>query len=160
MPSYKNPGVIEFEEKIVASDGSGAYIEFPYDVQEMFGVKGRVPIKAKFDGIDYRGSLCKMGSPAHILIVIKDIREQIGKSVGDSVRVELALDEDERTIELPEDVRRLIDANAAARQTWNSLAFSHQREYSLWLESAKRSETREKRVGEMVQKLAAGEKLR
>ena len=65
-------------------DIDGAYVEFPYDVRELFG-KGRVRVTATLDGVPYAGSLVRMGTPGHILGMRKDIRAQIGKQPGDTV---------------------------------------------------------------------------
>ena len=67
-------------------DIDGAYIEFPYDVQEEFG-KGRVKVDATFDGVPYQGSLVRMGTPGHIIGLRKDIRKAISKQAGDTVNV-------------------------------------------------------------------------
>jgi len=64
----------------------GAYIEFPFDVRTEFGT-GRVKVHVTFDGVEYDGSLVRMGTPCHILGVRKDIRAAIGKQPGDSVHV-------------------------------------------------------------------------
>ena len=45
MKKYK------FKAKIEAGDGGGAYVFFPYDTEKEFSTKGRVPIKATFDGV-------------------------------------------------------------------------------------------------------------
>ena len=66
----------------------GAYVEFPYDVRREFG-KGRVKVNALFDGVPYAGSLVRMGTPAHIVGVRKEIRAKLGKKPGDTVRVTL-----------------------------------------------------------------------
>lgn len=67
-------------------DIDGAHVEFPYDVREEFG-RGRVKVRATFDGVPYDGSLVRMGTPGHIIGVRKDIRAQIGKQPGDIVHV-------------------------------------------------------------------------
>jgi hypothetical protein len=67
-------------------DIDGAYVEFPYDVRAEFG-RGRVKVRATFDGVPYDGSLVRMGTPCHIIGVRKDIRSKIGKQPGDVVRV-------------------------------------------------------------------------
>jgi hypothetical protein len=64
----------------------GAYIEIPFDVKEIFG-KGRVPVIATFDGVEYRGSIVRMGTPCHIIGIRKDIRKQISKQAGDTISV-------------------------------------------------------------------------
>ncbi|MBS5115467.1 MAG: DUF1905 domain-containing protein [Erysipelotrichaceae bacterium] len=65
---------------------NGAYIEFPYDVKEEFN-KGRVYVKATFDGVEYLGSLVKIKTPCHIIVIRKDIRDKINKQHGDIVEV-------------------------------------------------------------------------
>ena len=67
-------------------DLDGAYVEFPHDVRAVFG-KGRVKLRATFDGVPYDGSLVRMGTPGHILGLRKDIRAKIGKGPGDTVHV-------------------------------------------------------------------------
>jgi hypothetical protein len=159
MPTYKNPGILKFETKILDADGRGAYIEFPFDVTEEFGVRGLVPVKATFDGLPYRGSLCKMGTPGHILIVVKDVRKKIGKEAGDNVEVEVQLDEELRVIALAADAEAAVRQNAKAQMFWEQLSYSHKREYQLWLEGAKRPETRAKRLLELVKRLADEKRL-
>ncbi len=67
-------------------DLDAAYVEFPYDVRQEFG-QGRVKVHATFDGVPYDGSLVRMGTPGHIIGVLKAIRKQIGKQPGDMVHV-------------------------------------------------------------------------
>lgn len=84
-----NPKRYEFDEVIQkVPDIDGAYVEFPYDVRAEFG-KGRVKVRATFDGEPYDGSLVRMGTPGHILGLRKEIRAKIGKQPGDTVRVSL-----------------------------------------------------------------------
>ncbi|MFR4350265.1 MAG: DUF1905 domain-containing protein [Roseburia sp.] len=80
-----NEKIYEFDAEIKkVPDINGAYIEFPYDVKEEFG-KGRVKVRAEFDGEPYDGSLVRMKTPGHIIGLRKDIREKIGKQPGDTV---------------------------------------------------------------------------
>ena len=82
-----NPKIYEFDAVIRKVDGiDGAYIEFPYDVKKEFG-KGRVQVKAAFDGELYLGSLVRMKTPGHIIGLRKDIRTKINKQAGDVVHV-------------------------------------------------------------------------
>ena len=53
-----------FEAVIQKVDGiDGAYVEIPFDVKAEFG-RGRVPVRATFDGVAYEGSLVRMGRRA------------------------------------------------------------------------------------------------
>lgn len=70
----------------------GTFVKFPYDIQKEFG-KGRVKVHATFDKVDYDGSVVNMGvknpdgSICYIIGIRKDIRQAIGKDIGDSVDV-------------------------------------------------------------------------
>ena len=82
-----NPKTYSFEAEIMkVEDIDGAYIEIPFDVRAEFG-KGRVPVTATFDGEPYEGSLVRMKTPCHIIGIRKEIRAQIGKQAGNSVKV-------------------------------------------------------------------------
>jgi len=85
--TYKYEAVIRAEP-----DSGGAYVVFPYDVRTEFG-KGRVKVRATFDGEIYDGSIVNMGvrnpdnSVCYIIGIRKDIRAKIGKQPGESVCV-------------------------------------------------------------------------
>lgn len=73
-------------------DRHGAFVRFPWDIRREFG-RGRVRVRATFDGMPYEGSLVNMGvknadgSVCYIIGVRKDIQAQLGKGPGDAVRV-------------------------------------------------------------------------
>ena len=75
----------------VAGKG-GAYVRVPYDIREKFS-KRRLKVHAWFDGIPYDGSIVNMGvrnedgSVCYILGVRKDIRERMGKGIGEEIEV-------------------------------------------------------------------------
>ena len=73
-------------------DSGGAYVVFPWDIRQEFG-KGRMKVRALFDGIPYNGSIVNMGlknedgSVCYIIGVLKAIRKQLGKVDGDTIHV-------------------------------------------------------------------------
>lgn len=134
------------------------YIEIPFDVEKEFGAK-RVKVKAKFAGVEYRGSVVRMGMPCYILGITKEIRIKIGKAAGDLIEVELVKDEEERVIDLPEDFKQALEQNEVALEFYNSLSYSGKRKYYQWITSAKKEETRQKRIAEAIIKLNNKEKI-
>ena len=79
----------KFKAKIEDAGRGGACVLFPYDLEAEFGRRGRVPVKALLDGVPYTGSLMKYGRPEPMLGVLKAVRAQMGKDVGDTIAVEL-----------------------------------------------------------------------
>lgn len=149
MPQYKNPGPIAFEAKIQTLDNGGAFVDFPGDVAKLFGVPGRVPVRVTFDGEPYRGSMVRMGRPKHMLLILKEIREKIGKGKGDKIRVTVELDEAPRIVELARDVEAAY-TKAGVLGRYRAMSYSHQRERNLWIEDAKQAETRARRIAKSV----------
>ncbi len=137
---------------------NGVYIEPPFDVEEVFGTK-RVKVKATFDGVEYRGSIVRMGG-CYVLGLTQDMRKRIGKDCGDTVLVTVEKDEEERVPELPEDFRTALESNADALKTYEKLSYTGKREYLLWITDAKKEETRRDRIGKSIERLLEGRKLR
>jgi hypothetical protein len=160
MAALIDPGPIEFEAEL-QGEGGGTWVDVPVDLKTTFGKGNLVPIVATFNGtVPYQGILAMMGGAHPMLLVRSDVREELGVQVGDRLQVRIALDTAPREVNLPEDVAELVDANSDAAATWEALSPGNRREYARWIEDAKRPETRQRRVEEMVRKLAAGEKLR
>ena len=128
---------------------------FPFDVEELFGTRGRVPVLVDFEGLSYRGSLAPMGG-RHLLGVRKDIREALGKQVGDSLSVVLERDAKKRTVRVPKDLVAALLASAEAKNRFDELSYTHRKEFAAWVEEAKRRETRERRVAKTVEMVLAG----
>lgn len=146
MKEYKFKAVIE------AADGGGAYVLFPHDTEREFGIKGRVPVKATFDGVAYAGSLIKYGYPQHMLPILKAIRTQIGKGPGDTIQVVVWKDEEERTLEVPAEFQKRMKKEGVL-PFFEGLSFTHRREYCKWISEAKKEETRARRVEKALEML-------
>jgi len=69
------------------------------------------------------------------------------------VSVLMAVDEDERTVDVPGYLKRVIAGDPNARKFWSKLSFTHQKEYVREIGDAKRPETREKRIAAMMDAL-------
>ncbi len=62
-------------------------------------------------------------------------------------------------LEIPQYLLDGIAANAAAKQFFETLAPSHRRNYVQWIDSAKKEETKLRRLGEAIATMAVEEKL-
>jgi hypothetical protein len=68
------------------------------------------------------------------------------------------IDYKNRTITVPYELQQLFNKNKKAALFFDSLAFTHRREYVEWIISAKRDETKQKRLVITLEKLTAGKK--
>lgn len=128
---------------------------FPYDVEREFGTRGKVPIRAKFEGVPYAGSLIKYGHPQHMLPMLKAIRDQIGKRPGETVEVELWKDDAPRTLEVPAAFEQAMRKGGVTR-VFESLSYTHRKEYCRWITEAKKEETRQHRLQKAIEMLKKG----
>lgn len=151
MKKYK------FTAKIEEAGGGGAYVLFPYDVEKEFGTRGRIPVKATFNGVEYTGTMVKYGMPQHMLVVLKGIRQQIGKAPGDTIEVVVWKDEAERVLEVPDYFEKVLKKE----KLWDGfskLSYTHRKEYVRWITEAKKEETRNNRLVKAVDMLKKGGK--
>jgi len=146
-----------FTATIQNAGGGGAFVEVPFDVEKAFGSK-RPKIKATFEGVPYRGILTRMGTEHHLLIILKGIREQIGKTFGDEVKVTVEADAEPRVIEVPKDLMKELKKNNEAKLFFDKLSYTHQREYVMWITEAKKEETRQRRILKTVEMLKKGKR--
>jgi hypothetical protein len=147
----------KFKATVQPGIGGGAGVVFPYDVEQEFGTRARVPVKSTLDGVPYTGSLIKCGPSNHMLGVLKGIREQVGKGPGDTIEVVLWKDEKERTVDLPAEFERLMRREGLLA-FFENLSYTHRKEYRRWITEAKREETRQTRLKKSIEMLSRGVK--
>jgi uncharacterized protein YdeI (YjbR/CyaY-like superfamily) len=133
----------------------GSSVAIPAKVMKAFAPRKRVPVRATINGHTYRTTIADMGDGA-MIPVRKSVAEASGAVKGMRIAVAIELDEEERTVELPADLVKAM--TKAERAAFDTYSFTHRREYVEAIASAKRPETRAKRVALAVE--AARKKLR
>lgn len=135
-----------------------ALMTVPFDVQQVFGTRTRVPVRGTINGFAFRSTIFPTGDGHHYMVVNREVRAGAGVKGGDTVTVQMERDDEPRTIEPPADLQRALKANKAARAAWEKLSYTHQKEYARAVAEAKRPETRARRVEKAITELAAGKK--
>jgi len=149
-----------FEAEILDADNGmdAAFVKIPFNVEKIMGSK-RPKIKAIFDGkAEYRGSLVRIQTPFHMLLLRKDVRAAIGKNIGDIIEVSVELDTEPREVEVPPALQQWLDKEPDIKGFFGKLSFTHRKEYVNYLNEAKREETRLKRLEKVVEMLRTKKK--
>lgn len=128
----------------------------PFDVQAVFGTRARVPVRGAINGYPYRNSIFPRGDGTHYMVVRKELREGAGVKGGQTVTVTMERDDEPRTVTPPAELARALKRDRAAREAWDKLSYTHQREHARAVEEAKRPETRARRVEKTIAQLLAG----
>ena len=151
--SQTNP--LRFKAELVSRGPGGAwtYLEYPFSAQEVFGCKGQVPVRVALNGYTFRNSLMPRAG-VHILGVGKDVLTATGAVPGDTVQIELTLDDAPRTAAVPADFETALKRVPAAAKGFAAFSYSHKKEYVEWIESAKKPETRANRIEKAIAMIA------
>ena len=99
-----------------------------------------------------------MNSDCHILGLTQEVRNNLGKSFGDTVSVKLWEDKEERIVEIPDDVKIVFNENLQAKELFDKMSYTHRKENIRWIVEAKKPETRENRKVKMIEMILAGKK--
>jgi hypothetical protein len=79
-------------------------------------------------------------------------------AVRDAVLESAGIDLVDRTIHPPADFVKELRRSKVASHFFEELSFTDQKEYVVWISSAKKEETRSRRLGQAIDKLIAGKK--
>ncbi|MEV0271113.1 YdeI/OmpD-associated family protein [Hamadaea sp. NPDC050747] len=124
-------------------------LEVPPDVVEALGGGKRPPVIITVNGHTWKSRVAIMRG-RNLLGLSNANRQAAGVTVGEQVEVTLELDAEPRVVVEPDDFARALDADPAARAAYEGLAHSHKREHVLAIESAKKPETRARRIEKAI----------
>lgn len=72
---------------------------------------------------------------------------------GDEVEINIELDTEPRTVELPDDFSQILDTNKIAKINFEKLSHSKKKAITLSITDAKSEETRRKRIDKAIESL-------
>lgn len=139
----------------IVQTGNNTGIEVPPDVIEALGGGKRAPVTVRLNGYTYRNTIGSMGGRSMISLSAEH-RGNAGVKGGDELEVEVVLDTVPRVVELPADLAAALDAEPAARATFDGLSNSNKGWHVSQVIGAKTDETRQRRIEKSVATLRAG----
>jgi hypothetical protein len=141
---------------VVESNGRTATgLVVPDEIVAALGAGKRPPVRVTVGPHTYRSTVARMGG-RYLIPLSAENRSAAGVAAGDEVDVHLELDDAPREVEVPDDLAAALARDAAARQHFESLSFTHRKEWVRWVTEAKRPETRANRVAKTVEAMRAG----
>jgi hypothetical protein len=146
---------MKFRATLLQSGKTATGFEVPPQVVDALGKGRRPPVKVTVNGHTWPNTVAVMGG-VYMLGISAEHREAAGVAGGDEIDVELELDTAPRTVDLPDDFAAALDADPAARKTWDELSYSNQSWHVLHATGTKSDETRRRRIAKSVAALREG----
>lgn len=143
---------MRFQTTIELGGKTATGFEVPEDVVTELGSGKRPPVNVTIGDHTYRSTVAPMGGVFMVPLSAEN-REKAGVAAGDEIDVELTLYTEPRGITVPDDFAAALAADDTARTFFEGLSYSQKRWFVHNVESAKKAETRERRVVAMVERL-------
>ncbi|MBB6035870.1 YdeI/OmpD-associated family protein [Phytomonospora endophytica] len=124
-------------------------LEVPPEVVEALGGGARPPVTITVNGHSWRSRVAIMRG-RHLLGFSNANRRAADVGIGEEVEVELTLDTEPRVVVEPPDFARALDDDVAARAAYDGLTDGRKRQHVLAVESAKKPETRRRRIEQAI----------
>ncbi|MEO6349470.1 MAG: YdeI/OmpD-associated family protein, partial [Candidatus Limnocylindrales bacterium] len=138
------------------AEGSTATgIHIPDEVLAALGAGKKPPVKMRVDGYGYRSTVATVDGK-YMVGFNADHRAASGLKGGDEVEVDVEVDTEPRIVALPADFKHALDAEPAARQTFDKLSNSLKGYHVSQVTGAKTDDTRQRRIEKSVATLKAG----
>jgi len=132
--------------------GPAAAIVLSDDEVASLGAGKSFPVVVDFGDRSIRLRLARMGGE-NLIGFSKAARAEIGAAPGDSIEVTIRVDAAERTVELPPALVAALDADPAARASFDALAPSKRKEIARQIAEAKQDGTRQRRLQKALETL-------
>jgi hypothetical protein len=146
---------MKFRTTIQQNGKTAMGFEVPPEVVEALGAGKRPPVTVTINGYTYRNTVAVMGG-VFMIGVASEHRGPAGIVGGEEVEVELQLDTAPREVTVPEDLAAALDAEPAARATFDKLSYSNKSWHVLQMEGTKNPDTRARRIEKSVAALKEG----
>jgi hypothetical protein len=141
--------------ELIGTGGNTTGFRIPDEAVAELGGGGRPKVVVTVNGYEYRSSIARMGGE-YWLGLSSDRRAAAQVAAGDVLDLDIVLDTQERTIDVPEDLAAALEREPAAKAFFDGLSFSLKRYHVEQVTGAKTAATRERRIAKSVEMLAAG----
>ncbi len=99
-------------------------IRIPFNVQKVWGTRGRFRVKGEINGFPFRTSLFPTRKGEHFLLVNKKMQAGAHASEGITAEFLLEPDTEERVVTLPAELKRILVEDRSLRRWFETLNYS------------------------------------
>lgn len=126
--------------------GVNRVVDIPAEISKSLGGGGYIPIEGWIAGVPIRSTLIPGGGGRHRLFVHSRIWKSQKIERGDFVEILLSRAEPLAEPPVPEDIALALNMTKGAAAAFRQITPALRREFINWVEAAKQSETRARRI--------------
>ncbi len=155
------PPVLRFEAQLfqhskMAKTDLQTLLDVPEWLSKQFPSHVSTKVEGTINGHPFRAPLEPNTSGSHWLRVNKAMLKGAGADASDTVKLAILGPQPEPTV--PADLRVAFTTSHEAKMLWDELTTMGRRDWVRWIESAKKPETRARRVTRTVEQLSSGKR--
>jgi hypothetical protein len=124
-------------------------LEVPPEVVAALDGGARPPVTITVNGHSWKSRVAILRG-RHLLGLSNANRQAAGVEIGEEAEVEVELDTEPRVVVEPPDFAQALDDDPLARAAYDNLAHGRKREHVRAIESAKKPETRQRRIEKAI----------
>lgn len=137
---------------VLAGRGPAGAIQLTDEQVASFGAGKAFPVVVTIGGRTARLRVARMGGE-NLIGFSKAVRGDLGLELDQEVDAVIRVDVAERTVEVPDELARALDADPAVRAAFDALSYSVRKEHARAVADAKQDATRERRIAKIVDAL-------
>ena len=142
----------------IEKPGAWTFLVLPKAASAKLPTRGMKTVAGTLNGTAFQATLEPDGQKSHWLKVTRKLSEAAGIKAGDTVSLEITPSEKELEPTLPPDFRKALTAAPKAKARWAEITTIARRDWIQWMVSAKRPETRIRRIENACSMLGSGKK--
>ena len=146
---------MRFRTTMLSAGKTALGFEIPPEVVDGLGAGKRPPVLVTINGYTYRNTVAVYGG-VYMIGVSAENRAQAMVKGGDEVDVDLELDTAPREVEVPPELQVALDADPAAKATFEKLSYSNKSWHALQVTGTNNPETRARRLEKSIAALREG----
>lgn len=139
-------------------DATWTFLVLPKAASARLPTRSMTAVDGTFGGRSFTATLEPDGQGSHWLKVDEKLREAADAQPGDTIELEIRPAERQPEPEVPPDLRQALDDAPAAQATWADITTVARRDWIQWITSAKRPETRVRRINNACDMLGSGKR--
>jgi uncharacterized protein YdeI (YjbR/CyaY-like superfamily) len=130
-------------------------IHMPFDAAKVWGLRGQIKVKGEINGFAFRTSLFPTREGRHFLLVNKQMQKGARAVEGSVARFQMELDSEERTVTIPDELKRILSEDRSLRRWYDDLNHSTRNDIAKWITDPKSAEARLRRAEQIAERLLA-----